>query len=341
MFSYLTALIWPVGMAIVLGAAFLASRGSRVIHLTNAGRETGYPDDAAVNPNPNRAAGRHHSRRAASESSSAEGIAGSAVLVVVAVAGTVATFGLICLLGLLVVHQGPAIDKPVFHWIDSHQVHAVAAAMNRLTKIGDTWTVWGAAAAAAVCIAVASRDRRWLAPVCLISLIVVDHYTTLALRHVFHRVGPPTSPLGTYPSGGCDRVIVFYGLIAYLLWRELSGKRSTAIWAAAAVVALGFNEAFSRIYLSKHWLTDALSGLIYGALLLAGYVLAIRAASRAAPARADSPQPAVPLGMSAAQGKRPPAGPESSRPTAGPEGPRPAAGPEGPRPTAGPKGLVT
>jgi len=323
MFRYLAALIWPVGMAIILGAAFLASRGSRVIPLTSAGLEIGYPSREAGNSN--RVAGRHQSRRAASGSSFAEGITGSAILVVVAVAGAVATFGLMCLLGLLVVHQGPAIDKPVFHWIINHQVHAVAAAMNRLTKIGDTWTVWGAAAAAAVCISVASRDRRWLAPVSLISLIAVDHYTTLALRHVFHREGPPISPLGTYPSGGCDRCIVFYGLIAYLLWREFSGKRSTAIWAAAAVAALGFNEAFSRVYLSKHWLTDALSGLIYGALLLAGYILAVRAAGRAAPARSDSPQPAV----SAAEGPRPAAGPEGPRPAAGPEGPRPAAGPEG------------
>jgi hypothetical protein len=232
----------------------------------------------------------------------AEGIAGSARLIVVAVAGAVATFGVMWLLGLLVVNHGLAIDRPVFHWVSAHQVHAVAAAMNRLTKIGDTWTVWGAAGAAAVCIAVASRERRWLAPVSLASLIVVDHYATLALRHVFHRVGPPTSPLGTYPSGGCDRCIVFYGLIAYLLWREFSGKRSTAIWAAAAVAALGFNEAFSRVYLSKHWLTDAVSGLLYGALLLVGYIMAVRAvAGRAAPARPDS-RPAVPMGMSPAEG---------------------------------------
>jgi hypothetical protein len=284
MFRYLAALIWPVGIAIILVVAYLISRRSQVIAVTTIGT-------------PSRVAGRHHSRRAASGAGFSEGISGSARLLVVAVAGVVATFGLMCLLGLLVVHQGASIDKPVFQWISTHQVHAVAAAMNRLTKIGDTWTVWGAAAAAAVCIAVASRERRWLAPVSLLSLIVADHYTTLALRHVFHRVGPPTSPLGTFPSGGCDRCIVFYGLIAYLLWREFSGSRRAAVWAAAAVAALGFNEAFSRVYLSKHWLTDALSGLLYGGLLLAAYVLAVRtAAGRAAPARSVTAQPAVPVG---------------------------------------------
>jgi hypothetical protein len=302
MFRYLAALIWPVGMAIILGAAFLPSRRNRVIPLTTAGPQS-------------RAAGRRHGRRAAPASSAVGAIADGTRLVALAVGGAVATFGVMCLIGVLVVNHGLAIDKPVFNWISTHQVHAVAAAMNRLTKIGDTWTAWGAAAAAAVCIAAASSNRRWLAPVSLISLIVVDHYTTLALRHVFHRPGPPTSPLGTYPSGGCDRCIVFYGLIAYLLWREFSGKRGAAIWAAAAVAAIGFNEAFSRVYLSKHWLTDALTGLLYGGLLLAGYILGVRAvAGRAAPARSDPLQPAVPAG------------------------PTPA---KGPTPTAGPKGLVT
>ena len=58
MFRYLAALIWPVGMAIILGAAFLTSRRSQVILVTTAGhprREAGQ--------RPTREAGRHHSRR--------------------------------------------------------------------------------------------------------------------------------------------------------------------------------------------------------------------------------------------------------------------------------------
>ncbi len=134
-------------------------------------------------------------------------------------------------LGQIVVYHGLAVDKPIFTWMIHHQVHVLAALMNRLTKIGNTWTCWGAAFAAAVCLAATWRTKKWLPPSVLAGLIVIDHFTTLALRHVFHRLGPPTSPLGTYPSGGCDRVIVFYGLIAYLLWREFSGQRRTAICA--------------------------------------------------------------------------------------------------------------
>jgi len=161
---------------------------------------------------------------------------------------------------------------------------SAAAVLKRLTKIGNAWTTWAAAATAAVCLSVTGRTRRWLPPVVMATLIFVDHYTTLALRHVFERVGPPTSPLGTYPSGGCDRVVVFYGLIGYLLWREFSRRRSTGIWVAAVVAALGYNEAFSRVYLGLHWFTDALSGLLYGGLLLGVFVLALHFVTGRVPA---------------------------------------------------------
>src|SRR5215469_7189811 len=254
MTRYLAVLIWPVGMAVIFGAAVFASRANPDLPTEWAG---------------------HQSHRARAGSPIAAAGTGSVRFLVVALVGSVVAFAVMALLGLLVVNHGLTIDKPIFNWVQGHHVHLVKAAMERLTKIGDTWTTWGAAFAAAVCLAVTWRDRRWPPPLALAALIVIDHFTTLALRHVFHRVGPPTSPLGTYPSGGAERCIVFYGLIAYLLWHEFSGRRTFAIWAAAAVAALGFNEAYSRVYLSLHWFTDALTGLIYGTLLLVIFVMGV------------------------------------------------------------------
>ncbi len=271
MSKYLVVLIWPAGMAAILGCGWLLTRGRMVTPAPGSGLRRAH----------------RNARDAARD---------GALLVALTVVGAAAVFAVMCAVGVLVVNHGLAIDRPVFTWVHGHQVHAVAAAMKRLTKIGDTWTVWGAAGAAAVCLAVASRRRRWLPPAAFAALVVIDHYTTLALRHVFHRVGPPTSPLGTFPSGGCDRCIVFYGLIAYLLWREFSGRRPAAIWAACAVAALGFNEAYSRVYLSLHWLTDALSGLLYGGLLLCAFIAAVRFVESRTPEQADGerrPRPAA------------------------------------------------
>ena len=197
------------------------------------------------------------------------------MLLILAV-GAVGVYALTCLLGVLVVHAGPDLDKPVHSWMIHHQVHFWKAVMDRLTKMGNTWTTWGAAAAAAACLAALYRKHKWLPPVVFGAAIVIDHFLTLALRHTFHRLGTPESPLGTFPSGGCDRIIVFYGLIAYLIWREVSGRKSTAIWLAGVVAALAFTEGYSRVYLSLHWFTDAVSGLIYGGLVLAVFITTIR-----------------------------------------------------------------
>lgn len=252
---------WPVGLAVIYTAAVAWSR------------RTG-PDAA---PSATGARGGSHAgyQRRPGWLSGAWLIDAAKIIGLIFI-GAVVVYGVMDLLGLLVVHHGLTIDHPIYAWTTQHWVHSWVRVMDRLTKLGDTWTCWAAAAAAAACLSVTWRTRRWLPPIVLAACIFVDHYTTLALRHTFHRLGPPDSPLGTYPSGGCDRSVLFFGLIAYLLWREFSGRRKTAIWAGAAVAALGFNEAYSRVYLTLHWFTDALSGVLYGALLLAVFIVAIR-----------------------------------------------------------------
>lgn len=255
MFKTLVVLIWPVGIGAIGLLTALATRRWVSDRSLATAPLNGHGDTLAA-------------PRAARSS-----IVG--MLLILAV-GALAVYAVTCLLGVLVVHAGPSIDKPIYSWMTHHRVHIWQAVMNRLTKTGNTWTTWGAAAAAAACLAAFYRREKWLPPVVLGAAVVIDHFLTLALRHTFHRLGPPASPLGTYPSGGCDRVIVFYGLIAYLIWREVSGRRSTAIWLAGVVMALGFSEAYSRVYLTLHWFTDAISGLIYGGFILAVFIATIR-----------------------------------------------------------------
>jgi membrane-associated phospholipid phosphatase len=258
MFRALVVLVWPAAIIAILAVTALLARrqGREPAPATGQRRPEGSGSDVVV------------ARRAARSS-----IIG--MLLILAV-GAVAVYAVTCLLGVLVVHAGPTIDKPIYTWMIHHREHVWKAVMNRLTKVGDTWTTWGACAAAAACLAAFYRKDKWLPPAALGAAIVIDHFLTLALRHTFHRLGPPDSPLGTYPSGGCDRIFVFYGLIAYLIWREVSGRRSTAIWSAGVVTALAFSEAYSRFYLTLHWTTDILSGLIYGGLILAVFIVTIR-----------------------------------------------------------------
>ncbi len=282
MFKALVVLLWPAGLvAIAVLTAISVKRWAR----------DRSPVTAPMNGHGTTLA----SRRAARSS-----IIGMLLILTV---GAVAVYAVMCLLGVLVTHGGPSIDKPIYTWMIHHRVHLMKAVMERLTKMGNTWTTWGVAAGAAACLAAFCRRQKWLPPVVLGAAIFIDHYLTLALRHTFHRLGPPDSPLGTYPSGGCDRVIVFYGLIAYLIWREVSGRRSTAVWLAGVVTALGFTEAYSRVYLTLHWFTDAISGLIYGGLILAVFIATIRLV--AGPARTVVARPMI--GEPAMSGQRSPA----------------------------------
>ena len=203
---------------------------------------------------------------------------GITTLVAVSVAGAAVAFMIMLVLGAAwVVHHGSTIDQPIYRFTIHHQVHDWVRVMGRLTRVGNTWTTWGAAlTAAAVLAAFWPRGRRWIPPVVLVTALLVDHFETLGIRHVFGRVGPPNSPHGTYPSGGCERVVLFYGLIAYLAWREASGRRTSGIWAGVGVAMLAFNEAYSRSYLTLHWFTDAVSGLVYGTLLLVVFIVAVR-----------------------------------------------------------------
>ena len=256
-------------LALVDGAGGLGSGLARVIGGTAASRVAGLAGEA-----------RGGQSAAAGEPA---GLAGQRDwlpelirLGAVSYAGGALSYGVMRLLGPTVVNRGPAIDEPIVAWTSSHQVDWWAAIMERLGKIGNTWTTWGAAGTAAVCLAVSWPSRKWLPPAVLGAAILVDHYATLALRHKFGRPGPPGSPGGTYPSGGCDRVVLFYGLIGYLLWREFSGSPRGQVWAVGTVAALSFNEAYSRQYLSKHWFTDIISGLVYGAVLLGPFIAAVR-----------------------------------------------------------------
>lgn len=256
MMAALVVLLWPAGLGAILAAtAFLARRKGH------------FAPTAAAAMN-----GHGGSDPAFSSRSTRSSIIG--LLLILAV-GAVVVYALIALLGMLVVHAGPAMDKPIYNWMTHHRVRFWTSVMDRATRVGDTWTTWGATVAAAVCLSASYRRNKWLPPVALGAAIIIDQYVTLALRHTVHRLGPPDSPLGAFPSGGCDRIILLYGLIAYLIWRETSGTRRTAIWSAGAVAALAFNEAYSRAYLTLHWTTDIISGLIYGALILAVFTATI------------------------------------------------------------------
>jgi hypothetical protein len=262
-------MLWPAGLGVVvLVAAMLTRRPERS------------------------GARRRCERLRAPGLGSAAGLPEPVRLIGVAVVGWIAAFAFMLVLGAAwVVHDGPSIDRPIYSFAIHDRIPDWTSVMTQLTKIADLPESLVVAAVAAVWLARRWDQRKWVPPLILATTVLVDHLLTIALRGAFERAGPPNSPGGTYPSGGCERAILYFGLIAYLLLRQVGWRRNRTIWAAAVVAALAFNEAYTRIYLTLHWFTDAVSGLIYGALVLAAVILAIRMVIGPAPKR-DRGEPA-------------------------------------------------
>lgn len=174
-------------------------------------------------------------------------------------------------LGLLAHAVQGRVDEPVFGWFEVRRLGWWSDIWLKLTKIGSPDITQRITVVAAVVFAIvwAVQRRAWWFPLLAMPLAYgLEKYTQILLQTVVHRGHPPTT-LGTFPSGGCGRVLVIYGMVIFLtiawLW-----PRSRRMWVAgwgltACLVSI---QAYARIYNLEHWLTDVIGGIAFGIVLL-------------------------------------------------------------------------
>jgi PAP2 superfamily protein len=217
-------------------------------------------------------------------------VPGALVVLVAGLAGT-AVVGLA--LGFLAKAVQSGVDEPTFRWIHPrvHDNNLFSHAQDKLTMVGNNPIVQLVCFFSVLILACAYRRRWWLPPLAVAVALIAEKYLQRFLGRVVHRGHPPTT-LGTYPSGGVGRILAVYGtiLILFLLLQpRLSRAWRAGLWTGLAGAAV--MEAFSRLYLSKHWLTDALFGLPFGTLLLLTNVTAVCALAGAGAAGATAARP--------------------------------------------------
>lgn len=196
---------------------------------------------------------------------------GGAALAVGA-AATALTFAVGWPLGRLAHAVQSAVDVPVFDWFrDRSRTDTFSSAQDLLTQMGNRPEIKVIAVIAAIVLAVSWRRRWWVPVVVLLAAFFVEKYVQTGLARVVLRGHPPTTH-GTYPSGGCARLISMYGTILFLAlrtWRPAPWLRGV-LWTLLAEAA--WMEGFARTYRLEHWFTDVVGGWIIGALLLGVFV---------------------------------------------------------------------
>jgi hypothetical protein len=199
------------------------------------------------------------------------GVLGAGLLV--GAAGTAITFALAWPLGRLAHYLQPHVDVPVFTWFEQRPATgAWGSLQGLLTQMGDRPEIKVVAVLAAVVLAVVWRRRWWVPVLVIVAAFVVEKYVAAGLGKVVLRGHPPTSH-GTYPSGGCARLVSMYGTIIYLAirtWRPPTWVRGL-LWTLLAEAA--WMEGYARTSRLQHWFTDVVGGWVVGALLLATFVL--------------------------------------------------------------------
>ncbi|GAA1783084.1 phosphatase PAP2 family protein [Actinomadura chokoriensis] len=170
-----------------------------------------------------------------------------------------------------------AHDVPMFDLAQRHVRPGVwTDAMNVITQSGNVWPTRYVAVAGVVVltlVALKTGRRPWVPALLIGSVTAVERFQQTALAALVDRGHPPTT-LGTYPSGGCARLISIYGAITLvtLSYLKAAPRVRAAVWGGLA--AFAFLEGYTRWYLSKHWITDVYAGWIYGYLLLGVAVFA-------------------------------------------------------------------
>ena len=156
-----------------------------------------------------------------------------------------------------------ALDYGMRSWVQLLRYEALRLPMELATGLGDRV---GLIAMIAVAIPILWRlNRRWALalPVLMAGAGALQWLAKAAAG----RTRPDQAPWG-FPSGHVLSLVVFFGLMIYLIamasrqrrrWRALA-----SLVAALPVVVV----AFSRLYLDKHWLSDLAGGLTIGAAYL-------------------------------------------------------------------------
>jgi undecaprenyl-diphosphatase len=197
------------------------------------------------------------------------------LILLVLFAGAVFLFGFVAheVLG----EKEETVDLWVFNFMSEYVVN------NSLTRFMKAVTYFASARflqiayAALFILYLIFRDIKRAFEIAAIGIggFLVNYFMKLSF-HRLRPLNPLIEPLKnfSFPSGHATSGFIFYGLLAYLIWKTNISKTNKYV-AATMLILFSVVIGFSRVYLRLHYSSDVLAGFCIGFswLLLAIYLL--------------------------------------------------------------------
>ncbi|MCI0546829.1 MAG: phosphatase PAP2 family protein [Candidatus Rokubacteria bacterium] len=155
-------------------------------------------------------------------------------------------------------HDLLVLDRHVQGALQTLRTPALDEAMKTVTKLGSGWVLVPAIGVLTAVFWRHVRPRVADLVATGIALAILSH----GAKWFVDRPRPNLRPQG-YPSGHTFFIVVFCGILLYLLWTCAASARARRAALALSVLAV-FVVGLSRIYLRAHWLTDVLGSLVGG-----------------------------------------------------------------------------
>lgn len=159
-------------------------------------------------------------------------------------------------------HQPLPGDITVFNWVRTWQSPVLTSGMRAITRLGEVEVLLPLILLVALILW--RSWRRFAIAQC--GLVAGAPLFEWVIKYWVGRPRPEGTGLG-FPSGHVVAAAVAYGLVAYLFWTGTS--RPATRWTALVIVFVIVGAvAVSRVYLQKHWPSDAVGGVVGGVAYL-------------------------------------------------------------------------
>lgn len=184
----------------------------------------------------------------------------------------VSLFGYLALAALVAQQQLFALDYGTRTWVAILRHETLTLPMQIVTQLGDNL---GLVPLIVIAFAVLWRvSRRWA--IALPVLMLGTGGLQWLAKWAADRPRPDSSPWG-FPSGHVLSLVVFFGLMIYLIATASRRRRRWRVLASLICLGAVTVVGFSRLYLDRHWLTDLGGGFTIGLayLLLAIWLIEV------------------------------------------------------------------